>query len=115
MALLNMVISVGGIITTFVYNRLSTLAVAAYTAANKLEQFVIQPFLSLGSAVAVFCAQNYGAKEYRRIRKGVNSALVISFIWVAIASCLVFLVGKSALTLVVSADGVTAEEYLCNP
>ncbi len=111
MAFLNMVISIGGVITTFVYNGLSTLAVAAYTAANKLEQFVFQPFLSLGSATAVFVAQNYGARKYRRIRRGVNSALVMSFIWMVIAACLIFLVGRPALRLVVSAEGVTPQEY----
>ncbi len=111
MAFLNMVISVGGIITTFVYNGLDTLAVAAYTAAAKIEQFVTQPFLSLGSATAVYCAQNYGAREYRRIRKGVNSAVIMSLIWAAVASVLLFLVGRPALTLVVSSEGVTAAEY----
>jgi Na+-driven multidrug efflux pump len=111
MAFLNMVISIGGVITNFVYNGLSTLAVAAYTAASKLESFVIQPFLSLGSATAVFAAQNYGAGKYKRIRKGVNSALVMSLIWIAIATCLVFAVGRPALKLVVSTEGVTTAEY----
>ena len=111
MAFLNMVISVGGIITTFVYNGLSTLAVAAYTAANKLEQFVIQPFLSIGSAAAVYVAQNYGARKYKRIVRGINRALIISFVWVAVATLIVLLAGRPALRLVVSPDGVSAQEF----
>lgn len=111
MAFLNMVISVGGIITTYVYNGLSTLAIAAYTAAAKIESFVIQPFLSIGSACAVFVAQNYGARKYRRIFKGVNWSLLMGFAWSVIASVFMVFVGKIALTLVVSREGVSASEY----
>lgn len=111
MAFLNMVISVGGIITTYVYNGLNTLAVAAYTAAAKIESFVIQPFLSIGSASAVFVAQNYGARKYRRIMKGVSYSVLIGFLWSAVATVIIFFIGKAALTLVVSNDGVTKSEY----
>ncbi len=111
MAFLNMVISISGVITTFVYNGLNTLAVAAYTAAGKIEQFVIQPLLSIGSATAVFVAQNHGANEYGRIIKGIRRAIIMSLIWVGIASVLMIFAGKFALNLVVKSEGISEAEF----
>ncbi len=111
MAFLNMVISIGGIITQFVYNGLNTLAVAAYTAANKLEQFIIQPYISLGAAVSVYVAQNYGAKEYERIKNGVMKSLLMGWGWTVIGTIIMVIIGKTALGLIISPDGVTAQEY----
>lgn len=38
----------------------------------------------MGAAMATYCAQNYGAQKFGRIRKGVNVGLVLTFIFSAI-------------------------------
>jgi Na+-driven multidrug efflux pump len=112
MAFLNMVISVGGIITTFVYNGLSTLAVAAYTAANKLEQFVIQPFLSIGSAAAVYVAQNYGARLFDRVKKGVKVSLLLVTITALLTFTFMMLARNLLCSLFINANEVGGNEAL---
>ena len=44
-----------------VVNSFGPVAVAAYTATNRLEQLVQQPFGSLSMALSTYCGQNMGA------------------------------------------------------
>ncbi len=97
MAFLNIVLSVGGIIIQFVNNGLGTLYVAAYSAANKLEQFIVQPVLSFGAAVSVFAAQNYGAGEYKRIRSGINRCIVMCLAMSVIIALLMIFFGRGLM------------------
>jgi len=101
MALLNMMLSIGSIVMQFVSNSLGNIYMASQTAAAKIEQFVTQPLLSLGSATAVYTAQNYGAKEYKRIVIGARKAQLLGVIWCAMISVIMFLFGKTFLGLVV--------------
>lgn len=100
MALLNSILAVGGIVIQFVNNGLGTLYVASYSAANKIEQIIIQPIISFGAATAVFAAQNYGAREFKRIRVGVNQGLGMTIIWAVLSAALVFFFGKYAMLAV---------------
>ena len=61
-------------------NNLGSASVAAFTAASKIDQLASQPLQSLGTAMATYAAQNYGAGQVARIRKGVRSCCLISTI-----------------------------------
>ena len=50
--------------------------VTAYTAASKIDNVANQTLAALGTAMATFAGQNYGAKEYARIGKGVTAGMV---------------------------------------
>jgi len=50
---------------------------AAYTVVNRIEQLVMQPFMSLGAAVTSFTGQNIGAKKLDRVKKGMKSSTLI--------------------------------------
>ena len=54
-----------------------TPAQNGFGAANKLINFLMAFFNGLGSAILGFNAQNYGAGEYRRIRKGTVQTLLL--------------------------------------
>ncbi|MBE6556923.1 MAG: MATE family efflux transporter [Ruminococcaceae bacterium] len=94
MAFLNMVLSVGAIFMQFVTNGLGTLYVAAQTTGTKIENFVTQPILSFGSSVAVFAAQNYGAKKYDRVVEGGRKTVLICLAWCVIAFLIMLPCGK---------------------
>lgn len=73
-----------------VVNRYGTTVMAAYTATNRVEGLVQQPFNSLGLAVSTFAGQNVGASQYDRVRTGVKksvwlvaafSVLMIAVMW----------------------------------
>lgn len=53
-----------------VVNSFGSVAVAAFTATSRIEQLVHQPYTSLGTALATFTGQNYGAKKTDRIKEG---------------------------------------------
>lgn len=94
MAFLNMVLSIGAIVMQFVTNGLGTVYVSAQTTGSKIETFVTQPILSLGSSVSVFAAQNYGAKRYDRVVDGGKKTLLLGYAWCVIASVIMFPLGK---------------------
>lgn len=57
--------------------------VTAYTAATKIDNIASQTMVALGTAMATYAGQNYGAKEYGRIKDGVFAGMVYSvFSWV---------------------------------
>lgn len=60
-----------------VINRYGVEAVAGYTAAQKIEQFLMMLLNALAAALNVFVAQNRGAGRYDRIRQGVLRSLMI--------------------------------------
>lgn len=72
--------AIGTVILQSALNTLGTIAIASFTAASKLDQFVTQPLASIGVAVATFVAQNYGAKKISRIKEGVKKSSIISII-----------------------------------
>lgn len=52
----------------------------AYGAINKLQTFLMCPLNALGTAMLSFVGQNKGAKDIKRIKKGIDQALIIMFI-----------------------------------
>ena len=50
-------------------NVLGSVHVAAFTAANKIEQVVTQVYVALGTTMATYCAQNMGAGKVKRISR----------------------------------------------
>ncbi|MEG2052341.1 MAG: MATE family efflux transporter [Bacilli bacterium] len=61
-----------------------TPAQLGYGAGCKVINFMMCPFNALGTAMLSYCGQNYGAKEFKRIKKGTNQALIIMMIIYAI-------------------------------
>ncbi|MDR1106375.1 MAG: MATE family efflux transporter, partial [Treponema sp.] len=61
------IIAAGSVTVTFALNRLGALAVAAFTASQKIDMLVNMPLGSLGAAMATYSAQNYGARKLERI------------------------------------------------
>ena len=57
-------------------NTFGANAVAAFTATNRLEQLVQQPFGSLSMALSTYSSQNYGASRKDRIRVGFRDSMM---------------------------------------
>lgn len=78
MALQFSITAVGTIIVQAVLNLFGSTAVAAYTAAVKVESLVTQPYGAMGVTMATYSAQNCGVNAYDRIKTGVRIANGIS-------------------------------------
>ncbi len=50
-------------------------AIAAFTAASRIQSVMMQGFISLGLTMASYAGQNYGAGRPDRIRQGVRDAM----------------------------------------
>lgn len=74
------VLSLGILALQYVLNGFGSTAIAAFTTAVRAEQIFGQLFVALGATMAVYTAQNYGAKKLSRIKNGVKSSIYISVI-----------------------------------
>ncbi len=80
MSLQNLFTSVGMIALQSIVNRFGMDAIAAYAAAGKIDQIALMPLNSLGMAVSTFTGQNYGSRNYSRIKEGVKSSAKIAIL-----------------------------------
>ncbi len=71
-------------------NTFGTNTIVAHTAARKITIIFLTPFFVLGTALATYCGQNLGAKEYGRIKQGMKSSVLISFAWCIVVVLLIF-------------------------
>jgi len=65
---------------TFV-NSFGTAAVAAFTATSRIEQLVHQPYGSLGTGLATYAGQNYGAGRIDRVKDGLRHGMRMSAVF----------------------------------
>ena len=71
-------IGFGFLVIQFLVNSFGTTAIAAYTAASKVDTIAEMPAVNLGQALMNFTAQNNGAGKPERIQKGGKNTLVLS-------------------------------------
>jgi putative MATE family efflux protein len=95
------VISIGAVILQVMLNTLGSDAVAAYTAAGRIDFLAVQLSLSFGMTMATFAAQNAGARRYNRIRRGVNQTIVCSCLLSLVMGALIILFGRQLSDLFV--------------
>jgi Na+-driven multidrug efflux pump len=65
------VIAIGAAVLQYGINHLGADAVAAFTAAMRVDQLAVAPLASVGVAMTTYVAQNRGAGQWWRIRIGV--------------------------------------------
>ena len=116
MALQYSITAVGVMILQVAVNSFGSTTVAAYTAASKVEQLVIQPGIALGMTMATYSAQNLGAHQIERIRLGVRKCTWITLIVNALSGVLVVLLGSYIVQLFIPAENIEAlplsQQYL---
>ena len=73
--------AIGSVILQWAVNGLGSSAVAAITAAGKTQNLLTVPMESIGTAMATYAGQNLGASRMDRVRKGVNSSLLVVLVY----------------------------------
>ena len=104
MALQYSITAIGTMMVQSALNILGSTLVAAFTAASKIEQVVTQAYVAMGTTMATYGAQNMGAGDISRIRKGFRSCTILGVIYSVAATALVMTVGKYMTYLFVSED-----------
>ena len=103
------IVSGGNVLIQRVVNDLGTVALAANTAAGRIENYMFIPVQGMNTGIATFTGQNVGAGRFDRVRTGrrharyimVPTALVISLVLWVFAKPLISIFGVEgeALTL----------------
>ena len=96
------ILAVQGLVNSF-----GTTIMAAFAAAVKIDAFAYLPVQDFGNAFSIFIAQNFGAKQNDRIRKGIRAALITSVSFSLAVSLLVFVFAGPLMRLFIDA-GETA-------
>lgn len=94
MALQYSITAVGTMMVQTSLNLLGSIQVAAYTAANKIEQVVTQAYVAMGTTMATYCAQNMGAGNVLRIRQGFKAATIMGSIYSVVVGAAIMFGGK---------------------
>ncbi|MDE6111728.1 MAG: MATE family efflux transporter, partial [Eubacterium sp.] len=103
--------SIGSMILQSAINGFGSTAVAAITAAGKVEQITNIPMSALGVANSTFVAQNYGAKNFKRIVSSVRKILVLDLIVCVICSSVLILAGPYVVRLFIETPSAEIISY----
>ena len=93
------ILAVQGLVNSF-----GGTVMAAFAAAVKIDAFAYLPVQDFGNAFSTFTAQNYGAKQFDRIKKGIKAAGVISIIFGMAISVLVCVFAQPLMSLFIDAS-----------
>lgn len=86
-------------------NTFGTNIIVAHTAARKASSIFMLPFSVFGTTLATYCSQNFGAGEYSRIKTGIRSSVLLTFIWCTA----VIVVANTLSPVIINAITATSE------
>lgn len=86
MGLMNCIVNAGSAVLQSGINGLGYLVIAGHTAARKLFQFLMMPFIALSQTVSTFVSQNRGAGQAGRIRKAMFCSYLYGVVVAAAAT-----------------------------
>ena len=82
-------------------NSFGATVMAAFAVAVKIDAFAYMPLQDFGNAFSTFVAQNYGARDKKRIVKGMGSAAVSMLVFSAVISAAVLIWARPLMMLFV--------------
>lgn len=97
-------VTLGSLALQTCINTFGNNIIVAHTAARKVTMIFLIPFFVLGTALATYCGQNLGAKQYARIHKGIRDTILVSFLWYALVILVVFTLSPTLVQLVTASS-----------
>lgn len=85
MGLMLAVVSIGSVAFQNAVNSLGNDTITAHTAARKFDDIFMLPLGMVSLSDQTFASQNYGAKNYERVKKGIVVSIIIAIIWSAVS------------------------------
>ncbi|GEK88688.1 putative efflux protein, MATE family [Alkalibacterium putridalgicola] len=87
-------IAIGMIVVSMTLNTLGPEAVAATTAAQKIDSLATKPLMAIGVTMATYTAQNYGADKLDRVWEGVQKVLKVTTIYSVVVGAILIFFGQ---------------------
>ena len=109
-ALQQSAVYIGKLLVQGAVNSMGNEAINAYTAATRIEGFAISFGDSGAEAVSVFVAQNTGAGEKKRVKRGFFTGMALMIALGLTMSLIMFVGARASLTLMLGESGLDALE-----
>lgn len=93
------VTSIGSMCLQSVVNSFGTNVIAGFTAAARVEGITNIPMSGLGVATQTFVGQNFGAKNYDRIKNGVKKIFILDLLVSVAMSMLLYFSAEHVISL----------------
>ena len=77
-ALQQSITSFSNVIVQSYINRFGAAAIAGYSTTLRIDGFLQLPLQSFNMAITTFVGQNIGARQYKRVKKGIRAAWLMS-------------------------------------
>ena len=91
------ILGIGILLIQSITNSFGPNTLAGFTAPIRVEQLALQPMASFGIAMAAFSAQNYGARQFQRIREAVKKCSLIAMAFAFCAGVLIFFFSENII------------------
>ncbi len=106
--------SISNIIIQSSVNGFGTDTIAAWSAYSKIDGVFWMTMSAYGIAVTTFVGQNYGAKKYRRVRRGIRECLAMAMGTAILMSVVLYIFGSQVYLLFIDDPDVISrgEEIL---
>ena len=89
----------GMIVMQAAINSFGSIAVASITAATKLQYLLMQGCTAMGHTMTTYCGQNRGRGDYRRLREGFRTAILLEAAFSVFAALILIFVFPKLLFL----------------
>ena len=85
-------------------NNLGNNVIVAHTAARRITMIFLIPFFALGTALATYCGQNTGAKQFDRVKQGVKGSIIASCVWCVVVIATVYIAAPTGVRLITASS-----------
>lgn len=99
------IVSIGMLLVQSVVNSFGSSVLAGYSAGMRIESICIVPMIATGNAVSTFTAQNLGAEEKERVKKGYHAGLIMIAVFAVIICVVLQLFHGSIIQAFLKGDG----------
>lgn len=107
----SIIITLSNIIIQSQINTLGVTSVASFTVYFRVELIIYLPIVALGQAVVSFIGQNYGASNWKRIKKG-NRLCIFGGSVITFAACILLIIAMPVILNVFTKDAAVAAQTL---
>lgn len=90
MAFMNSITSIGCIFVQSCINGYGVVYTSAYSACSKYLNFFMLPGITIGFAISSFSGQNFGGKQFARIRSGTKTAGIMAVLSALLLGIILF-------------------------
>ena len=111
MGLMSSVLAIGSIILQKGINHLGKDIITAHTASRRIFEFLMMPLQAIATACSTFVGQNFGAKQFKRIRHAMGQVLWLELVWSILSVAAAFSCGTLLIRMLTGTDN---EEIILN-